>query len=91
MSPSELGEIVQHQEAVARQLPTYKIFNHLELIEYIKTSLLSGAGMIITELDKFMLIKWEGSRTSYIALHLHISKFFLTKVEFGTVEINHFY
>ena len=41
--------------------PTYKIFNHLELIEYLKKKeLLSGAGMIITELgDKFMLIKWE--------------------------------
>ncbi|HEY4617927.1 MAG TPA: helix-turn-helix domain-containing protein [Flavobacterium sp.] len=41
--------------------PTYKIFSHLELIEYIKNKdLLSGAGMIITELgDKFMLIKWE--------------------------------
>ncbi|MFB0910326.1 MAG: helix-turn-helix domain-containing protein [Flavobacterium sp.] len=41
--------------------PTYKIFNHLELIAYIKNKdLLSGAGMIITELgDKFMLIKWE--------------------------------
>jgi transposase-like protein len=41
--------------------PTYKIFNHLELIEFIKNKeLLSGAGMIITELgDKFMLIKWE--------------------------------
>lgn len=41
--------------------PTYKILNHLELIEYIKNKeTLSGAGMIITELgDKFMLIKWE--------------------------------
>lgn len=41
--------------------PTYKIFNHLELVEYLKNkSQLSGAGMIITELgDKFMLIKWE--------------------------------
>ncbi|MBF7092295.1 helix-turn-helix domain-containing protein [Flavobacterium sp. ALJ2] len=41
--------------------PTYKIFNHSELIEYLnKKQLLSGAGMIITELgDKFMLIKWE--------------------------------
>ncbi|GEC71006.1 hypothetical protein SAMN05443543_104191 [Flavobacterium flevense] len=41
--------------------PTYKILNHLELIEYIKNKeALSGAGMIITELgDKFMLIKWE--------------------------------
>lgn len=41
--------------------PTYKILNHLELIEYIKDKkTLSGAGMIITELgDKFMLIKWE--------------------------------
>ena len=40
---------------------TYKIFNHLELVEYLKNKeLLSGAGMIITELgDKFMLIKWE--------------------------------
>ena len=41
--------------------PTYKIYNHLELIEYLKNKeQLSGAGMIITELgDKFMLIKWE--------------------------------
>ena len=41
--------------------PTYKILSHLELIEYVKNKkLLSGAGMIITELgDKFMLIKWE--------------------------------
>jgi transposase-like protein len=41
--------------------PTYKICNHLELVEYLKNKdQLSGAGMIITELgDKFMLIKWE--------------------------------
>ena len=41
--------------------PTYKIFSHLELLEHLKNKqLLSGAGMIITELgDKFMLIKWE--------------------------------
>ncbi|RZJ72757.1 helix-turn-helix domain-containing protein [Flavobacterium sp.] len=41
--------------------PTYKIYNHSELIEFLKDkSHLSGAGMIITELgDKFMLIKWE--------------------------------
>jgi transposase-like protein len=41
--------------------PTYKILNHLELVEYIKNKdTISGAGMIITELgDKFMLIKWE--------------------------------
>ena len=41
--------------------PTYKIFSHLEQVEYLKNKhLLSGAGMIITELgDKFMLIKWE--------------------------------
>ncbi len=41
--------------------PTYKILNHLELVEYLKNKeSLSGAGMIITELgDKFMLIKWE--------------------------------
>jgi hypothetical protein len=31
--------------------PTYKILSHLELIEYLKQkTLLSGAGMIITEL-----------------------------------------
>ena len=41
--------------------PTYKIYNHLELIEFLKNKEnLSGAGMVITELgDKFMLIKWE--------------------------------
>lgn len=41
--------------------PTYKIFSHMELVEYLKNKeQLSGAGMIITELgDKFMLIKWE--------------------------------
>lgn len=41
--------------------PTYKIFNHPELVEFLKNkNQLSGAGMIITELgDKFMLIKWE--------------------------------
>jgi transposase-like protein len=41
--------------------PTYNIFNHLELVEFLKNKeILSGAGMIITELgDKFMLIKWE--------------------------------
>lgn len=41
--------------------PTYKIYNHLELVEFLKNkSELTGAGMIITELgDKFMLIKWQ--------------------------------
>lgn len=41
--------------------PTYKIYNHLELVEFLKNKdHLKGAGMIITELgDKFMLIKWE--------------------------------
>ncbi|MDX1904593.1 MAG: helix-turn-helix domain-containing protein [Thermonemataceae bacterium] len=41
--------------------PSYKIFNHQELSEYIKESKnLKGTGMIITEIgDKFMLIKWE--------------------------------
>ncbi|HLN94317.1 MULTISPECIES: helix-turn-helix domain-containing protein [unclassified Flavobacterium] len=40
--------------------PTYKIFNHNELIEFLRNKPnMSGAGMIITELgDKFMLIKW---------------------------------
>ncbi len=44
--------------------PTYRIFNHLELLNYLKNKeQLSGAGMIITELgDKFMLIKWERFR-----------------------------
>jgi hypothetical protein len=72
----------------SRQLPTYRIFNHLELIEYIKTRfLLSGAGMIITELgDKFMLIKWEGSRTSYI-VYTYIYQIFFLQKKFGTVEI----
>lgn len=47
--------------ANANYHPTYKILNHLELVEYIQNKkTLSGAGMIITELgDKFMLIKWE--------------------------------
>lgn len=41
--------------------PTYKIYNHHELIEFMKSKEnLSGAGMVVTELgDKFMLIKWE--------------------------------
>jgi transposase-like protein len=41
--------------------PTYKIFNHQELAEFMQNSSnLKGAGMIITEIgDKFMLIKWE--------------------------------
>lgn len=41
--------------------PSYKIFKHTELVEYLKNKdEMSGAGMIITELgDKFMLIKWE--------------------------------
>lgn len=47
--------------SLANYHPTYKIFSHLELVEFLKKKeLLSGAGMIITELgDKFMLIKWE--------------------------------
>ncbi|WPO80439.1 transposase-like zinc-binding domain-containing protein [Flavobacterium sp. KACC 22761] len=41
--------------------PTYKIFNHLELIEQLSNKeLLTGAGVIITALgDKFMVIKWQ--------------------------------
>lgn len=44
--------------------PTYRIFNHIELVKYLKNKdQLAGAGMIITELgDKFMLIKWERFR-----------------------------
>lgn len=40
---------------------TYKIYSHLELVEYLKSKEnLDGAGMVITELgDKFMLIKWD--------------------------------
>jgi hypothetical protein len=74
MSPS--GKIVNIKKpSHANYHPTYKIFNHLELIEYIKNKdLLSGAGMIITELgDKFMLINGNGSRINYSTLHLYIS------------------
>jgi transposase len=41
--------------------PTYQIFNHNELQNYLRELRnLKGAGMIITEIgDKFMLIKWE--------------------------------
>src|SRR5690606_16546226 len=41
--------------------PTYRIYNHHELVEFLKQKEnLAGAGMVITELgDKFMLIKWE--------------------------------
>ena len=44
--------------------PTYKIFNHSELVEYMKNKEnLKGAGSVITELgDKFMMIKWERFR-----------------------------
>lgn len=44
--------------------PTYKILNHIELQDFLKSKEnLLGAGMIITELgDKFMLIKWERFR-----------------------------
>ncbi|CAM3305680.1 InsA N-terminal domain-containing protein [Flavobacterium longum] len=44
--------------------PTYKIYNHAELVEYLADkSHMTGTGMIITELgDKFMLIKWERFR-----------------------------
>lgn len=50
--------------ANANYHPTYRIFNHLELVNYLKNKdQLAGAGMIITELgDKFMLIKWERFR-----------------------------
>ena len=44
--------------------PTYKVFSHEELIEFIqKRSELKSAGFMVTELgDKFMLIKWERFR-----------------------------
>jgi transposase len=44
--------------------PTYRIFNHQELTEFMQNPTnLKGAGMIITEIgDKFMLIKWERFR-----------------------------
>lgn len=50
--------------ANANYHPTYRIFNHPELLKYLKNKdQLAGAGMIITELgDKFMLIKWERFR-----------------------------
>jgi hypothetical protein len=50
--------------ANANYHPTYRIFNHIELVKYLQNKdQLAGAGMIITELgDKFMLIKWERFR-----------------------------
>ena len=41
--------------------PTYKIFNHTELITFLQNpDNLKSTGMIITEIgDKFMMIKWE--------------------------------
>ena len=41
--------------------PTYKILNHLELVEYCKSPKnLENKGMIVTELgDKFMVIHWD--------------------------------
>lgn len=44
--------------------PTYRILSHSELQDIMADkSMLSGAGLIITELgDKFMLIKWERFR-----------------------------
>ncbi len=44
--------------------PTYKVFNHAELAEYMadRTNL-EGFGAIITEVgDKFMMIRWERFR-----------------------------
>jgi len=44
--------------------PTYKVFNHDELAEYMadRTNL-EGFGAIITEVgDKFMMIRWERFR-----------------------------
>jgi transposase-like protein len=41
--------------------PSYKIMNHLELVEFLKKKEnLTRTGMLITELgDKFMVIRWE--------------------------------
>ena len=41
--------------------PTYKVFTHFELIEFMKDrDNLKSSGCIINELgDKFMMIKWE--------------------------------
>jgi transposase-like protein len=41
--------------------PTYKVFSHTELIEFLsKRENLHSSGCIINELgDKFMMIKWE--------------------------------
>ncbi|MBP6623749.1 MAG: IS1 family transposase [Chitinophagaceae bacterium] len=41
--------------------PTYKVFNHNELIEFMSSrENLHSSGCIINELgDKFMMIKWE--------------------------------
>lgn len=44
--------------------PTYKVFNHAELIDFLsKRENLSASGCIINELgDKFIMIKWERFR-----------------------------
>lgn len=44
--------------------PTYKVFNHSELAEYMSDRAnLEGFGAIITEVgDKFMMIRWERFR-----------------------------
>jgi len=44
--------------------PTYKVFNHHELIEFIANrENMDGFGAIITEVgDKFMMIRWERFR-----------------------------
>lgn len=47
------------------QHPTYKVFNHNELAEFIADRKnLEGFGAIITEVgDKFMMIRWERFRS----------------------------
>jgi hypothetical protein len=46
---------------LASQRPTYKVFNHNELVEYMQDRQnLNNFGAIITEVgDKFMMIRWE--------------------------------
>lgn len=41
--------------------PTYKVYNHEELVRFIASnSQIKGTGMIITEIgEKFMVIQWE--------------------------------
>jgi hypothetical protein len=94
MSHQQLGEIVQHQKpSHANYHPTYRIFNHLELIVYKKKFTIGcrhDNNRTRRQVYAYKVGKVQGLA---ILLYTYIyQNFFLTKkVEFGTVEINHFY